>query len=75
MYVSCGRKIGQQVTEFRKGQRDYGDAPFASSTLPLPTRGRFGRYCDRKACRGQTEHCLTCRSLIRVLPTLRSTRR
>lgn len=46
-YLSCGRNIVQQETEFRKGQRNYEGATFKLFTPGLPTSGWFGRYCDR----------------------------
>ena len=52
-YSTCGRNIVQQKTRLWKGQSNYGDAMFGSSTLGLRTSAKLGRYCDRRICAGE----------------------
>jgi hypothetical protein len=52
-YLSCGRNIVQQETQFQKGQelrRCY--AHIYPSTLK--SNGRLGRYCDRRINRRES---------------------
>jgi hypothetical protein len=52
-YLTCGRNIVQQKARFWKGQSNYGDAMFGSSTPGLRTSAKLGRYCDRRICAGE----------------------